>query len=253
MYFSFVNTVDMAQHRRAGGITLLISGFLGAVLYSVSIGGEASAVYSLTSPIDTVELLIPLRVDVVPNPQPVARETGGGAAPAARFSPKVTPARPAAAAIKGTATPVVTQKTESPVETPAIDPSSLYKKTPHNGSGQAPKATTDHGGAPNGTPTGGYDGPSKGTGGIGLDVAGFRFGKLSVAQDPYDETGRVLFRVKVNAEGAILSLSVIETTVSMTITQWYKQQLSRLKLVPTSGGSRPEVSEGQITIRIRAK
>ena len=58
------------------------------------------------------------------------------------------------------------------------------------------------------------------------------------------------FVVGVNAEGEILSLTVIESTVSGTIAQWYKQQLTKLTVIPTSRGERPEVSEGRVTIKI---
>ena len=205
--------------------------------------------------IDTVELvtLVPLRVEVAPRAHVKSVVNSSGAAPAPLFSPKPTPARPSASPVKSTTQPVVAQKAELPVETPKVDPGSLYKKTEHKGRGQDPKAATDHGGAPNGTPTGGYDGPSKGTGGIGLDLAGFRFGKMSVPQDPYEETGRIVFRIKVSAEGEILSLNVVEATVSATVAQWYKQQLAKLTVVPTSHFERPEVSEGRVTIKIVSK
>ncbi|MDF7821835.1 hypothetical protein P1X15_29740 [Runella sp. MFBS21] len=255
MYAALITSSNSQIRNRALAGSIFLSTALLATLWLVKLHVSTPITHQTKAVIDTVELLawVPMRIEVSPKTQPVSHPTSSGAAPAPRFAPKPTPARPSASEIRGTAQPVVTQTNESPVETPKIEPSSLYKKTEHRGSGNDPKANTNHGGAPNGEPTGGYDGPSKGKGGIGLDLAGFRFGKMSVPQDPYDETGRIVFRIKVNAEGEILALTILETSVSASIAQWYKQQLSKLTVVPTSQGQRPEVSEGRVTIKITAR
>ena len=252
MYAQLISVPDTHNRNRALALSLFLCTALVSALWLIRIHGSSKEATRPTAQIDTVELLtlVPLQIEVTPRQRAASVVNSSGAAPAPRFAPKPTPARPRASEIKSTTQPVVAQTAESPVETPKTDPGSLYKKTEHKGSGNDPKATTDHGGAPNGTPTGGYDGPSKGAGGIGLDLAGFRFGKMSVPQDPYEETGRIVFRIKVSAEGEILSLTVIEATVSSTIAQWYKQQLTKLTVIPTSRGERPEVSEGRVTIKI---
>ncbi|MFN8348809.1 MAG: hypothetical protein U0X91_27670 [Spirosomataceae bacterium] len=252
MYAQLISAPDIRNRNRALTLSLFLSTALVSALWLIRIHGSIKEATHPTAQIDTVELLtwVPLQIEVAPRQRVSSVVNASGAAPAPRFAPKPTPARPRASEIKSTTQPVVAQTAESPVETPKVDPGSLYKKTEHKGSGNEPKAATDHGGAPNGTPTGGYDGPSKGTGGIGLDLAGFRFGKMSLPEDPYEEAGRIVFRIKVNAEGEILSLNVIEATVSGTVAQWYKQQLAQLTVLPTSRGERPEVSEGRVTIRI---
>lgn len=252
MYAQLISVPDTHNRNRALTLSLFLCTALVSALWLIRIHGSSKEATHPTAQIDTVELLtlVPLQLEVTHRQRAASVVNFSGAAPAPRFAPKPTPARPRASEIKSTTQPVVAQTAESTVETPKVDPGSLYKKTEHKGSGNDPKAATDHGGVTNGTPTGDYDGSNKGRGGIGLDLAGFRFSKMSFPQDPYEETGRIVFRIKVSAEGEILMLNVVEATVSSTVAQWYKQQLAKLTVVPTARGERPEVSEGRVTIKI---
>ncbi|WP_207508716.1 hypothetical protein [Telluribacter humicola] len=255
MYTSLISYQESTFSHRAWTISFGIFATLLLVLGLIRITPSAQTIANKKAHLDSLELLtlVPIRLEAFPRQRSTPSVGSSGAAPAPRFAPKPTPARPSASEIRGTTRPVVTQQHDSPVESPKIDPSSLFKKTEHRGSGSDPKAAANQGGAPNGSSSGAYDGPSNGTGNIGLDLSGFRFGKLSVPQDPYEDTGSVVFRIRVNAEGKVLSLTVIETTVSATVAGWYKNQLSQLKIIPTSAGQRPEVSEGRVTIIIKAK
>ncbi len=203
--------------------------------------------------IDTLELaLAPL-----PMPRVRVRAEAGGrsassAAPVARFTPRPTPAQPSVGPVLGNVKPIITTDAPSPVAEPKIDEKGLYRKRPQAGNGNDPSARATEGGSPTGQPGGTVAGPG-GTGGIGLDLSGFRFGRLSVAQDPYDDNGRIVFGVKVDADGHILSLTVREANVAPNVVDWYRRQLSRQTLVPTSSGNRPDVSSGTITLRISSK
>jgi periplasmic protein TonB len=175
------------------------------------------------------------------------------AAPKANYTPRPTPARPGAAPLPGNnPRPTITSNAPSPVEEPKIDERGLYRKVDRPGNGTDRRATTTEGGDPTGSPGGGAAGRN-GPGGIGLDLSGFRFGRLSVAADPYDETGRIVFNVKVDASGRILQLTVANTSVSPSVVQWYRNQLEKQRLIPTSSGDRPEVSTGRISLTIKAR
>jgi periplasmic protein TonB len=211
-----------------------------------------------TPVIDTLELaLAPLPVPPPPMQRVRVRvqesvPAPAAAAPVERFVPKPTPARPTVGPLPGNTKPVITSEVPSPVAEPKIDERGLYRKRPQPGNGSTPNARAEEGGSPSGQPGGSVAGPG-GVGGIGLDVSGFRFGRLSVAQDPYDDNGRIVFAVKVDADGHILSLTVRETSVAPNVVAWYRQQLTRQTLVPTTGGTRPEVSSGTITLKITSK
>jgi periplasmic protein TonB len=257
MYTSLISTPYTNNGPRAWALSSGIFVSLLLVLSLVRIYPHQGVESFKRNTIDTVELMVlpsvPLKMSAQPPTQTEALPARSAAAPAPRFAPRPTPARPSPSEVRSVSKPVITQQEESPVESPKIDPGSLYKKTEHRGSGNDPKAKADQGGAPNGSTSGTYDGPSRGTGGIGLDLAGFRFGKMDVPQDPYEDTGRLVFKIRVDAEGKIFSLSVIETTVSSSVADWYKQQLAKVRVVPTSKGERPEVSEGRIAITIVAR
>ena len=182
MYAQLIFAPDTRNRNRALTLSLFLCTALVSTLWLIRIHGSSKEATHPTAQINTVELLalVPLQIEVTHRQHTSSMANSSGAAPAPRFAPKPTPARPRASEIKSTVQPVVAQTAESPVETPKTDPGSLYKKTEHKGSGNDPKAVTEHGGASNGTPTGGYDGPSKGPAGIGLDLAGFRFGKMSL-------------------------------------------------------------------------
>jgi len=256
MYAPLLTDSDSSYRGQALTISLLTTSLLLVVLALLRIHTQLPATDHSTVRLDTLELLtfVPIRLETATRPNTaLARQTKKNTSPAPRFAPKPATALPSPAPVSGTQQPVIAQQQASPVETPKIDPASLYKKTQSRGNGQDPKARVATGGAPTGTAQGTYEGPSQGTGGIGLDLSGFRFGKMSVPQDPYDDTGRILFRIRVDAEGKILSLTVVQSTVSPTVTQWYKEQLARLPIVPIAKGERPEVSEGSITLKIVAR
>ncbi|MGX7689537.1 hypothetical protein ACWA1C_20390 [Flectobacillus roseus] len=43
---------------------------------------------------------------------------------------------------------------------------------------------------------------------------------MSILQDPYDKISRMVFRIKVNDEGEILTLTILEKSVLVSIAQW---------------------------------
>ncbi|GAA4419001.1 hypothetical protein GCM10023187_52980 [Nibrella viscosa] len=234
-------------------LTLLVSVAVTLLLSFVKLTFTPATPVTVTPAIDSLKLAyIPLELArKVQTREVVSRAVGRAAAPVARWTPVHHPARPSAAPERGNSRPVITSDVPSPVETPKVDERGLYRKVEKPGNGTNPAAKTEEGGSPKGQPDGSTAGPG-GTGGIGLDLTGFRFGRLSVSPDPYDETGSVVFRVTVDAQGQIQALTIKTTTVSPAVVEWYRKQLQQVKLVPTSGGERPALSTGQISLRITA-
>ena len=234
--------------------TTLLAALIAVSLFIARITISPAARAVIRPVIDSLQVAyIPLELARRPQlTETISRLTGRSAAPVANWKPTHQEAKPNAAPLPGNIKPVITSMEPSPVESPKIDERGLYRKTEKSGNGQNPQATSTDGGSPKGQPGGDTAGPG-GTGGIGLDLSGFRFGRLSVAQDPYDENGRIVFQIRVDAEGHILSMSVVETTVSANIIDWYRTQLLRVRLIPTSSGDRPSISTGRISLKITSR
>ena len=254
MYTQLTPSPEAQSRQKALLYTALISAAVLLLLFLARFTYVPPREVVNTPTIDSLQMAyIPLRIERQPVAPARVVQTDGGraAAPVARWKPTPTEARPTEG-LPGNSKPTIVSNQPSPVEEPKVDQHGLFKKVDKPGNGQTMNAKTTEGGNPNGQPGGSIAGPG-GTGGIGLDLTGFRFGRLSVNPDPYDETGRIVFVVRVNAQGRILSLTVRNTTVSPTVVAWYRNQLENVTLVPTSSGERPEVSTGQITLRITAK
>ncbi|GAA4450181.1 hypothetical protein GCM10023189_10500 [Nibrella saemangeumensis] len=254
MYIDLHNSPENQARQKAMLYTVLVAAALIPLLFLARLTFAPASQTTLTPAIDSLQLAyIPLELARKAQTRVAvsSRSAGRAAAPVARWTPAPREARPSAALLPGNTKPNVTTNAPSPVEEPKVDERGLYRKVDKPGNGTSPKATNQEGGSPKGDPSGSIAGPG-GTGGIGLDLTGFRFGRLSVAQDPYDETGRIVFVVKVDAQGRILSLNVKTTSVSPAVVAWYRDQLQNARLIPTSSGERPEVSTGQISLKITA-
>lgn len=164
-----------------------------------------------------------------------------------------------------------------PVEAPPkIDENALFKKKTTNGT----KGTSQNmGGNSNGTDVGklgdkgqlngdinnsaiykGQKGAGSGSnsgigGGNGMSVnlTGWALASRPQVNDDSDETGIIRFSIKIDENGSIISLKIIETTLSATVAQKYKKAIEKLSFRPTSAGVRPEVSTGTILFKINSK
>lgn len=164
-----------------------------------------------------------------------------------------------------------------PVEAPPkIDENALFKKKTTNGT----KGTSQNiGGNSNGTDVGklgdkgqlngdinnsaiykGQKGAGSGSnsgvgGGNGMSVnlTGWALASKPQVNDDSDETGIIRFSIKIDENGSIISLKIIETTLSATVAQKYKKAIEKLSFRPTSAGVRPEVSTGTILFKINSK
>ncbi len=155
-----------------------------------------------------------------------------------------------------------------PVRTP--DAGSLFGKGKSSGGGVNGTTGTKEGEGGNsngddksgvgdkGNPNGTLDGKSMmgtpGKGGSGATVIGFsgwKKGKLSLPNDSSDETGKIVFKIKVDDQGNVISILAVEKTVSPSVVEFYKKQIERkMSSILDSDGSPPAESVGTITINL---
>ncbi|RNI30714.1 hypothetical protein [Rufibacter latericius] len=100
-----------------------------------------------------------------------------------------------------------------------------------------------------------YGTPGKGTGGSGgggLNMPGWRY-DVAPKPDPFDnETGVVKFQIKIDGNGDLVSVKVIESNVSPKVVNWYKEQVQRTSFSRTSNGNSANGATGTITFIIRS-
>jgi periplasmic protein TonB len=214
-----------------------------------------------TPPIKTTTKESPVKVkDQPPAPKPEPR-------------PSTTPTTPAPGPSKPAAQPA-----PAPAQ-PKIDDNGLFKPKPGPSGGNGTSGSNPRPGGANsgddapGTPgTKGHPDGDKGefkpippgiggknpNGGIGgngpnMSLSGFRFAARPQFNDPYDETGRIVFKIKVDEQGNIIGLTTEQTTVSQRVVSWYRQRIMAAQIVPTNDGERPSVSVGTISITLRSE
>lgn len=166
------------------------------------------------------------------------------------------------------------KETTKPVEAPPkpekkIDDNSLFKKssgtsggngtngkasgTGGNNNGDRPGTVGDQGN-PNGKIDAGslYGKPGGSSQGVALNVSGWGMGSRPQINDDSDESGKIVFELKVDDTGDIVSVRVKESTVSQSVVEVYKRAVNRMKLIPKSGNV-PPVSTGTITFIIKSR
>ncbi len=156
------------------------------------------------------------------------------------------------------------KKTETPKKIPEKKP---VKKTqtPNNSQGKSKKepAKSNQGDKPGktgdqGKPQGTVDskalyGSQGGGGGSKLDLAGWNWDELPNPDENSDESGRIVFEIKVDDQGEIISVRTIEKTVSPAVEKIYRDEVENLTFHKTAQNTRTaQVSTGRITFIIKA-
>lgn len=126
-----------------------------------------------------------------------------------------------------------------------------------NNNGDGKRGEVGDKGDPRGTLDGKslYGNPGKG-GGSGASIgglSGWNKKKLSLPNDGSSETGKIVFKVTVDDSGAVIGISVIESTVSPSVQNFYKNYIqSKLSSVLSPAGDPPPKATGTITINIQS-
>ncbi len=125
--------------------------------------------------------------------------------------------------------------------------------TAGNNNGDKPGTVGDQGN-PNGKIDAGslYGKPGGSSQGVALNVSGWGMGSRPQVNDDSDESGKIVFELKVDDSGDIISVKVKESTVSQSVVELYKRAVSKMKLVPKSENV-PSVSTGTLTYIIKSK
>jgi TonB family protein len=168
-----------------------------------------------------------------------------------------------------------------PVETPPAPPrqpdaKATYKRNPAStggsGTGNGTVGTNPNPGGNNngddkngvgdkGNPQGSLDAKalygkpgSGGGGGSSLSLTGWTWSSRPVVNDQSSETGRIVIQIKVDDQGDLISVRILEKTVSQSVAELYKRAVERLSFIPTNAnGVRPTQSTGTITFVIRSR
>ena len=93
-----------------------------------------------------------------------------------------------------------------------------------------------------------------GGGGSALDMGGWQWDFEPRPDDTSSESGKIVFEIKLNKHGKIVSVRTIERSVSNTVALIYEKEVQRLTFSKTSSSfSAPETTTGKITFIIKAK
>jgi periplasmic protein TonB len=97
-----------------------------------------------------------------------------------------------------------------------------------------------------------YGKPGGGGGGSSLDISGWMWDEIPKPEVPNNESGRIVFEIKVNADGEIVSIKTLERSVSPEAERSCRAEIQRLTFSKT-GTNVPQLSTGRITFVIRSK
>lgn len=100
---------------------------------------------------------------------------------------------------------------------------------------------------------GGGGGSGAASGSNSLNLTGWTWSKKPVVNDNSDETGNIRFEIKVDDQGQLLSVKVLNATVSQSVVNLYKRAIEKVSFVATGSGNRPSVSTGTINIKINPR
>jgi outer membrane biosynthesis protein TonB len=122
-----------------------------------------------------------------------------------------------------------------------------------NNNGDKPGSVGDQGN-PNGKIDAGslYGKPGGSAQGVALNVSGWGMGSRPQVNDDSDESGKIVFELKVDDTGDIVGIRVKESTVSQSVVEVYRRAVGRMKLVPKSANV-PAISTGTLTFIIKSR
>lgn len=100
---------------------------------------------------------------------------------------------------------------------------------------------------------GAYKGKAGGGGdGTGLEIDGWLWDEKPIVKAPEDESnGRLVFEIKVNSEGEVISIKTLQRTLSIEMENRCKNEIQKLTFSKT-GNNVPSVSTGKITFFVRS-
>lgn len=136
-------------------------------------------------------------------------------------------------------------------EKPKADPNALFP-----GKSDSQGENSDDSGD-QGDPEGEVDaeammGPQGGGSGSQLDMSGWKWDSPPRPDDPTQQSGKIVFEIRVDSNGEVISVRTLTTTVSADIVKIYQDEVAKLTFSRTSGGKTAPQSKGTITFLIRS-
>lgn len=93
-----------------------------------------------------------------------------------------------------------------------------------------------------------------GGGGSSLEISGWIWDFEPRPDDKSSESGKIVFEIKIDERGEIISVKTLERSVSNTVALLYEKEVERLTFTKTSTiSSAPSTTTGKITFIIKAK
>jgi len=97
-----------------------------------------------------------------------------------------------------------------------------------------------------------YQGPSGS--GTSYSLSGWKMDADPEVEDKSAATGKIVFNIKVNSDGEVMSVFVKESTVNAAVASKYREAVLKLTFTATSDNANPKpISEGTITFILKAK
>ena len=97
-----------------------------------------------------------------------------------------------------------------------------------------------------------YGKPGGSKDGVALNVSGWAFGSNKLEKDDSDDSGKIIYQIRVDSDGNIVSARPLQQTVSPSVESHYRRQVMRFKLRPKGSVTPSELSTGTLTISISA-
>ena len=174
--------------------------------------------------------------------------------------------RPEATAPKPSPAP---PRSEPAKKVETVDPNALYKRSSGGGGANGTNGRAAGVGGNNngddrsgvgdkGNPEGNinakefYGKPGGSKSGVALNVSGWAFGSNKLDKDDSDEGGRIVYQIRVDSDGNIVSARPLQQTVSPSVESHYRRQVLRFKLRPKGSVTPSDLSTGTLTINISA-
>lgn len=99
-----------------------------------------------------------------------------------------------------------------------------------------------------------YGTPGGGDGGSSLSMTGWTWDFKPNPKESSNETGRIIFEVKIDDYGDILTIKTLESTVSPSVERVYRQEVQKLTFSKLSSNATPApTSTGTITFVITSR
>ncbi|MEQ8472199.1 MAG: hypothetical protein RIC35_13490 [Marinoscillum sp.] len=89
--------------------------------------------------------------------------------------------------------------------------------------------------------------------GASLQMAGWVWDSNPEPRDQSSESGKIVYKIKIDQDGYIIGIELVSSTVSPVVERYYRQSVERLSFSKTNDYKPAPTSSGTITFIIRSK